>query len=86
MVELRLAVPNRTCTAPPKLQWRNRLVDPWGNYTMWSEWQDVPIVVLKPEPEPVEECPHESWSNESAELGWRSRCLQCGTLSAGSGQ
>ena len=50
MVELRWTTPEGTTTKPPKLQWRSRAADPWGRLTLWTEWQDVPTVLVPREP------------------------------------
>ena len=50
MVEIRFAVPQHTTTMPPVLQYRVMVpcVDIGGNLCPgdWSEWVDVPRVVL----------------------------------------
>lgn len=46
MVEMRWVTPEGTTTTPKVLQWRSRMADPWGRFRLWSEWTDVPIVVL----------------------------------------
>lgn len=54
MVELRWTRPDGTTTQPDKLQWRVHLpvVDCGGNLCPgdWTEWQDVPLVLI-PTPE-----------------------------------
>ena len=46
MVELRWKTPEGTTTKLPTLQWRNRAPDPWGRWTLWTDWQDAPTVVM----------------------------------------
>ena len=55
MVELRWVVPPHTTTLPAKLQWRAHqpVVEIGGNLCVgdWTEWEDVPTVVLAQEGE-----------------------------------
>jgi hypothetical protein len=55
MVELRWAVPAETTTKAPRLQYRQcSPVISFGAGTGWSEWQDVPWVVVPEEaPKPA---------------------------------
>ena len=46
MIELRWVVPPGTTTQPPRLQWRSRKADPWGQFTLWTDWTFVPTVVM----------------------------------------
>lgn len=46
MVELRWTTPEGTTTKRPVLQWRCRQQNPWGEWTMWGDWQDVPTTVI----------------------------------------
>lgn len=50
MVELRWAIPASTTTERPRLQYRSFGGRGLGS---WSEWQDVPYVVVPQEPKPA---------------------------------
>jgi hypothetical protein len=54
MVELRWAIPSSTTAERPRLQYRQLPgVVQFGAGSGWSEWQDVPYVVVPQEPKPA---------------------------------
>lgn len=48
MIELRYVTPDSTTTEPPKLQYRTtvNVLEIGLHAHLWSEWTDVPLVVL----------------------------------------
>ena len=81
MIELRWATPEGTTTKPPTLQWRHKFAPiPSSGMlieTPWSEWQEVPTVVI-PRPPYVHDFARCTKRMQALGVAYPRTCAECG--------